>query len=215
MSEVFVGSDHHAGHSNIMKHCSRREFMSPDELLMLDRREDFKVSQDSVERMNTGIISAINSVVSRQDILYILGDFVMSRGEAGRILARRMRAKINCSQVHLILGNHDISWYSSSVANLFASVEKMKTIRVDGQKIIMCHYPLRSWESSSHGSFMLHGHSHCTMPEELTRLSFDVGVDGAHGFAPWSFDEISEVMRKKLAYIEQLKKTYDILDWHI
>jgi calcineurin-like phosphoesterase family protein len=53
--------------------------------------------------MNDGIVHAINSVVMEDDTLYHLGDW--SFNGIGNIWDFRKR--INCKNVHLILGNHD------------------------------------------------------------------------------------------------------------
>jgi calcineurin-like phosphoesterase family protein len=75
---------------------------------------------------------------------------------------------------------------------------RMKT--EDGQMLVLCHYPLLSWEGMHRGSIMLHGHIHSGQGEEAPGtynmhmkdegiLRYDVGVD-ANAMAPISLDEI-------------------------
>lgn len=48
-------------------------------------------------------------------------------------------------------------------------------------KVVMCHYPMVTWNHKPHGSVMLHGHSHGKLDEynaQSMDLRFDVGIDG-------------------------------------
>ena len=55
-------------------------------------------------------------------------------------------------------------------------------------RVVLSHFPIRSWEGMHKGYFHLYGHSHGTLPENGT-LSFDVGVDSV-GYAPISSEEV-------------------------
>jgi hypothetical protein len=69
-------------------------------------------------------------------------------------------------------------------------------VSIHGQPIVLCHYALRVWNRSNHGSWHLYGHSHGRLLETPNSLSMDVGVD-THDFRPWHYDEIADIMRKK------------------
>ena len=68
-------------------------------------------------------------------------------------------------------------------------------LKIDGQKIVMSHFPMADWQSMSHGSWHLHGHIHSSggAYNEFNRkqglLRYDVGVD-ANACAPVSLDEL-------------------------
>lgn len=81
MSEVFVISDTHFGHTNIIKYCNR--------------------PFNSVEEMDEALIENWNSVVGSQDKVYHLGDVTLSAKKLA-ILDRLKGNKV------LIRGNHDI-----------------------------------------------------------------------------------------------------------
>jgi calcineurin-like phosphoesterase family protein len=69
-------------------------------------------------------------------------------------------------------------------------------IAVEGQDITLCHYALRVFNKSHHGSWHLYGHSHGTLPDDPNSLSFDVGVD-CHNYFPISLDQVKKIMSKK------------------
>lgn len=76
---IFVTSDTHYGHANIIKYCNR--------------------PFSSVEEMNEVMIERHNAVVREKDIIYHLGDVYMSM--KGKFLEKLTGRK------RLILGNHD------------------------------------------------------------------------------------------------------------
>jgi calcineurin-like phosphoesterase family protein len=57
----------------------------------------------------------------------------------------------------------------------WVSVQHYTGIRVDGIRLVLCHYPFRTWNGIAQRTINLHGHSHGRL-KPLTR-QFDVGVD--------------------------------------
>lgn len=168
MTKYFT-SDTHYDHGNIMRYCHR--------------------PFETVEEMNTTMISNWNSVVKPGDEVYHVGDFafVKNKNRINEIL-RQLNG-----QVHLILGNHDKQ--PAKQAN-FASVSSMKKIKIGDTKIILCHYAMRVWDQSHYGTYHLYGHSHGTLADDPNALSCDIGVD-CWNFTPVSIEQIREVMHKK------------------
>ena len=80
MRDIWVISDTHFGHRNIIRYCNRP---FDDEL-----------------QMNEAMIERWNSVVKDGDIVYHLGDVYF--GESGRILHKLKGRK------RLVIGNHDV-----------------------------------------------------------------------------------------------------------
>ena len=70
-------------------------------------------------------------------------------------------------------------------------------LKIDGQKIVLSHYPMADWQGMSHGSWHLHGHIHSSggAYNEFNRkqglLRYDVGCD-ANGHSPVSLDGLRE-----------------------
>lgn len=192
MKNVFISSDFHYNHANICKSTSSWSDKS--------RCRDF----DSLESHNTTIVENINNVVGENDELYHLGDWSFGGFDA----IADFRSRINCSKIHLILGNHDhhIERDTKGVRSLFHCVSPLKEIKVNDQRIILCHYAMRVWNKSNHGSWMLHGHSHGTLPTYTTRIevpnfaykTMDVGIDCHSEFRPYHFDEIADIMSKRI-----------------
>lgn len=50
-------------------------------------------------------------------------------------------------------------------------------IKIQNQKVILCHYAFRTWDCTHHGSYNLYGHSHGNLPPIGKQL--DVGIDNA------------------------------------
>lgn len=172
---IFFTSDLHFGHENIIM-LAERPF-------------------SSLEDMEQALIGNINERVGRNDTLYILGDF--SFGQAQRY-SNKIRARIECKQVHLIRGNHDKSY---DLESPFSTVGDYKELKIEGRKFVLFHFPIQhpSWNGCQRGSIHLHGHIHSKgMEYNLFQRNqgiarYDVGVD-ANGFYPVSAEEIVEFM---------------------
>jgi len=164
MHKTFFTADMHLCHANIIKHCNR--------------------PFQSVEDMNRTLIDNWNLVVGENDTIYHLGDLFLGKRNDIDILE-----ELN-GHIHLILGSHDNSQWLRKTG-LFDSMCNLKTIRIDGQKIVLCHYAMRVWESSHHGSWHLFGHSHGGL--EPHGCSFDVGVD-CSAFTPINYESVKTRM---------------------
>jgi calcineurin-like phosphoesterase family protein len=65
-----------------------------------------------------------------------------------------------------------------------------------GQKIILCHYAMKVWNESHHGTWQLYGHSHGSLPEDPNARQTDVGVD-SWNYTPVSMEQLNILMAKK------------------
>lgn len=171
MNEIFFTADTHFFHKNILHLGKGRPF-------------------NTIEEMNEILIENWNKVVSKKDIIYHLGDFAFKSQihEIEGILNRLNGNKI------LIKGNHDSRIICNS--KKWSEVYDYKEIKIDKQKIVLFHYPLREWNGSWKGSFHLYGHCHNNLPDDPKLKSFDVGVDG-HNFKPISFEEVKKIINMK------------------
>lgn len=225
-NKTFFTSDTHYDHLNIIRGTSQWKSFEPGSSHQAVR--DF----DTQEEHNQQLVNNINETVDENDTLYHLGDWSFNGIEN----IWKFRKQIKCKNIHLILGNHDhhlekpklmkpefqqeavkLGYYNPfNYLDLFKSVSYYKEITIEKQRIIMSHYSMRVWNKSHHGSWMLYGHSHGSLPEygKITIINtsyiesyetfhryktMDVGVDANPDFKPYSFEEIKEIMKSRVS----------------
>jgi calcineurin-like phosphoesterase family protein len=198
--QIWFTSDSHFSHKNIIR-FSNRPFKDEN-------------------HMNEELIRAWNEVVDEDDDVYHLGDVSLSNDPE---VTHKILQRLN-GNIHLIKGNHEKSVLSKSYnIDRFVWVKdyyelKIKTNEANltvptknkEQLIVMCHYGMRVWNKSHHGSYMLYGHSHDSMEKEPWGRSMDVGVDSAYrilgAYRPFSLDEITKIMSTR---------THNPIDHHV
>lgn len=154
---IWFTADTHFCHENVIEHSKR--------------------PYTSLEEMELAMISAWNASVAKGDVVYHLGDFALSWGVKTKPHILEVFSALNGTK-HLIKGNHD----RKEVTTLpWASVSDYKELKVDlggphKQRIVLCHYALRTWNQMHRGSWMLHGHSHGSLPDHGGKI-IDVGID--------------------------------------
>jgi calcineurin-like phosphoesterase family protein len=126
----------------------------------------------SVAAMDAAMVARWNAVVAPEDTVWHLGD--VARGAAQLELVAQLHGS-----KHLIRGNNDPD--AVARAPIWASVADYAELETEGHRLVLCHYPLRSWNGQHKRAINLHGHSHGRL-KPMPR-QFDVGVD-VHGFAP-------------------------------
>jgi calcineurin-like phosphoesterase family protein len=168
---VWFTSDHHFGHAKILEY-SNRPFSNIDE-------------------MNSTLIKNWNASVKPSESVYFLGDFALCKED----LAIEIIKQLNGNK-YWIFGNHDRYLKKSKRFCGYWSLERdMMEIDINGQKIVLCHYALRTWHSQHRGAWNIHGHSHGSLPRLPGYKQIDVGVD-CWDMKPVSFDTLKEEMDK-------------------
>lgn len=163
---IYFTSDLHLGHNNIIKFTNR--------------------PFNNVEEMNDVLISNFNSIVGKNDTVYILGDlcYRVKREDANHLVSRLNGKKI------LIIGNHDINYDH----DMFDEITYFKVIKYNKVSFSLMHYPMLSWPHSNHNGIQLHGHIHSNYMDNVNNKNneikrYDVGVD-ANNYYPISIDRI-------------------------
>jgi calcineurin-like phosphoesterase family protein len=133
----------------------------------------------SVAEMDALLIERWNAMVAPNDAVWHLGDVARRANDVPALLARLNGTK------HLLRGNNDPD--ATVGAEGWATTQDYAEIALDGRRLVLCHYPFRSWNGQHKGAINLHGHSHGRL-KPMPR-QFDVGVD-AHGFAPVRLDDL-------------------------
>ena len=138
---------------------------------------------ESVEDMNEELVERFNSKVSKEDITVHAGDFSFGTKQQTTEIIKQLNGN------HIFIrGCHD-HWMSTG--------KYLWQKKIDDCYVVACHYPMRSWPRSFHGSIQLHAHVHgrlLPLPNQL-----DVGVD-CWDYYPVSFDEVIKNILKKENY---------------
>lgn len=176
IDHIFFTADLHFFHDKIINICER---------------------PIDIDSHNQWLIDKINNKIGKHDTLYILGDVSMSN----KINTERILNMIKCKNIFLIAGNHDSNILNS---NRFKQISQIKNFTFNSPSypnlhIVLCHYPIASWERRVHNSWHLYGHTHGRFQNE--GLSFDVGID-ANNFEILSLRDVINKMelRKLLLY---------------
>ena len=171
---VYVVSDTHFDHANIMKYCPWRQSWADDR-----------------SSMNETMRARWNATVTENDLVIHLGDFAF----AGRKRLRNLRESLNGS-ILLLKGNHDGSYGSLEDAG-FDYVLTTAYIRTEKHVIVARHIPqdFSSLEQTV-ATVLLHGHTHGEADYEsftdakFRHKYFDASLDAVESIAPFRLDSI-------------------------
>lgn len=194
-NNVWLTSDTHYGHNNIVSGVTN--WRNAEGEIPTEQVRNFQ----DVETMNELMVENINSCVDAKDWLIHLGDW--SFGGYDKI--QEFREQINCNNVVLILGNHDHHIQRDipkfrKMFNHIANYEELKITRKENfnNTLILCHYPIISWNQMHHGSFMLHGHQHLKGERIFGQgKRMDIGLCGSEDFRPYHIEEIVDLLTNR------------------
>lgn len=184
---LFFTSDTHFNHANILRFCNR--------------------PWESIEEHDQTLIENWNSVVSPDDTVFHLGDFVFGGFPKWKEIVEQLNGHI-----YLIRGNHDDKQMTAGIQTLFEDCLYQARILVDGKTVYLNHFPFLCF---GHGdpkiykdsySIQLFGHIHSgpnSTSADVSRSSilyptqYDVGVDN-NNYCPISWKEVNEKIQKQL-----------------
>lgn len=182
--KLFFTSDTHFFHKNIIKYCNR--------------------PFENTYYMNEAIIKNWNEVVPEDGTVFHLGD--VSLTAVPKVL-NDLLWSLNGTK-HLVIGNHEKDalgkeyirehWETiNDIAEIYVEDEE---ITYGKQHIVMCHYPMISWNASHRGSWGLYGHVHGGLSNKgemkTSPSQLDVGVD-VHDYTPVSYQQVKEIITKQ------------------
>jgi len=175
--KLFFTSDNHHQHANMIKYESR----------------PFR----NVKDMDNQMIEKWNNKVTKNDSVYILGDFAF--GDADSV--SKLLDKLNGNK-YLIKGNHDYYLKDRDIHRKFGWVKDYYVLKYNGLKIVLFHYPISVWDCKHHGSIHLFGHVHSNKGnhhplDSVQDNSYNVGVD-VNNFEPVSLEEILEKINYRI-----------------
>lgn len=133
--------------------------------------------------MHDTLIDNINNTVPIDGHLFILGDISFGNGKN----TLRLLERINVRNLYFIAGNHDNNNRVGDSLRLFRWYDRMATIRVNmsgnrHRNVILCRYPLLSWNGMHRGNFHFHGHCHGSLR--------DVAVTNPNGVKPFRSNKL-------------------------
>lgn len=196
LSPFFTG-DQHFDHHN--------EETGKGILLYQQETRPFK----TIEEMNAAWIDAWNRTVPREGaIVYHVGDILFG----GITRLKEIVEQLHFDVLEIIPGNHD-AWakHTKGRYDILLDSSRLLVVRplyhqiiVEEQRVVLCHFPMRSWNASYHGSWHLHGHSHGA--SEPWGMSMDVGVDTGGNGAPYDWGAVCSYMRQRETALKELRK---------
>lgn len=178
MPNVFLISDTHFGHSNILSFKNGKG----DPLRVFS----------NIDEMDEHLITKWNSVVKSNDKVYHLGDV----GFRNFTYIESIFNRLNGTKV-LIRGNHD-NFKVSQYVKLFKDVRATHTLN----KFLLSHIPVHE-QSLSRWIGNIHGHLHSNNLSDERYLN--VSVEQLQDYTPISFEEIKSLYTDRGIY-EQDKK---------
>ena len=141
----------------------------------------------SIGEMDETIVKRWNEAAGPDDEIWHLGDFAF--GPPAERVAELL-ATLN-GRKHLIVGNNDGPGTVEQPG--WASVQHYAELTVEGKRLVLCHYPFRTWNRMGQGVVDLHGHSHGRL--KPAPRQYDVGVD-VWDFRPVTLGKILGTRRR-------------------
>ena len=180
MSKIFLTSDLHLGHN--------KEFLYKPR------------GYDSIIEHDKQLIQNWNSIITDDDIVYILGDLMLGNNDYGASTFNHL-----CGMKHIILGNHDtdirIAFYSDLRGVI--DIKYADMIKYGKYHFYVSHYPtiLKNFDEPSR-VIGLHGHTHS--PDKfqyIQNYSYNVALDAHNNFPI----ELNEILNDIKTYREENK----------
>jgi calcineurin-like phosphoesterase family protein len=211
MESIWFTADLHFGHPKIVDICNRPVYLS-DKVLNESGVNQKDVSDPTYKRLineahNEWLVKeVINKYVRKKDTLYILGDVSMR----DKIVTDKFLDRLNGDK-RLIVGNHDRNIHKST---RFGEITLIKDFNFSRKNpdinihIVLCHYPMLSWNRRVYGAWHLFGHVHGRNPG--VGRSHDIGLDNKDNlWKPMNLYEVCHLMATKPFYDDDYEPNED------
>ena len=154
---IYVTSDVHFMHDNIIKYC-KRPFLD-------------------ISKFTIDFIKMYRDHVKEEDTVYFLGD--MAYGKNANFDKLKKILSVLPGHKHLVLGNHDEIFSREQLEECFETVQDYIIIK---DKYLLTHYPLESTPVTSHEKIshqllnnyniqiIFHGHIHTRQPVQKDNI---------------------------------------------
>ena len=122
-----------------------------------------------IEDNDKTLINNWNSVVSKNDTVYVIGDFIWIKEQEWPKYLEELKGNIV-----LIKGNHDPKAFSKNTKAYFSDIKDYKEITDNDKRVILCHYPILFFNHDfDDNSYMLYGHVHNSVEYEYIKTIQD------------------------------------------
>lgn len=156
-----------------------------------------------IEEMDRALIYLWNSKVTKNDQVYILGDFAFHNEKPYSWYLSRLKG-----QKHLIVGNHDKKLLKDSEAmESFVSVDYQLEVTDNQQHIVLSHYPIAEWSGFFRDVYHIYGHIHNRTDRTFQYMrQFERALNAGcmiNNYMPVSF---SELIKNNQTFKESIKR---------
>ena len=149
----------------------------------------------------------LREAIGENDIVFNLGDLVIGAGLNTIDYAWKL-ISLPCAAHYFINGNHsagvkdiykltkmdayptmpdDAEVYPLTVVGTpFIFLGHRVEISIDGQCVVLDHYPIASWNHIAKGAYHIHGHCHRNLKEDLSLKRLDVGWEWQRRPVEWN-----------------------------
>lgn len=170
MSKIYVTSDYHFDHENIIRFSGR----------------PFK----DLVNMNSHMLDMWIRTVSEEDTIYFLGDFSFGPDSSDDKIVKYL--SLLTGNVKFLLGNHDMPKPQFGSVGIERLIKDNKfgieiipaghRIIVDNQEFELSHYRPKKWPPLDRNVVYLYGHVHSrfkytNMHNSIASKKYDVGID--------------------------------------
>jgi calcineurin-like phosphoesterase family protein len=168
---------------------------------------------NSSEEHDEGLIENWNLKANKNTIGFLLGDTIFGYKADERLL--KLFNRLNFKELYILPGNHQAGYKQildslhENILNvdghekLIHFVPNYLEVVVNGQAIVMCHFPILSFNGMAKGAYHIYAHVHGNLNRsELGRLyqntgfTYEVSVENCP--SPITFGELRAIMRKKV-----------------
>lgn len=101
-------------------------------------------AEGDVEAMDADMIQSWNEAVRPDDIVYHLGDFSWDKRRVSLLMSQ-----LN-GNICFLQGNHDANSHGMHYLE----------VTLNTRKLVLCHYPIESWNGMHKDSLHIHAHTH-------------------------------------------------------
>jgi calcineurin-like phosphoesterase family protein len=169
---------------------------------------------NSSREHDEGLIHNWNKKANASTIGFLLGDTIFGHNADERLLS--LFRRLDFKELYVLPGNHQAGYKQllERVQDniLLPGASEYKKVHfvpnyleavVNGQAIVMCHYPILSFNGMAKGAYHIYAHVHGNLGRselgrlyQNTGLTYEVSVENCP--SPITFGELRAEMRKKV-----------------